>query len=122
MRLGALSTCFVLACGGTPAAQKATPDPIPKTAGPSCKVVVQHLATLGDRDPLADDANAKASATLRRHCESDGWSDDARSCLATAQSQPELDGCKGMLTEAQRQAFPAPAPAKDPWASGSGGS
>ena len=116
MKLLAVFAGVLLGCGSSsPPAAKPTPDPIPKTAGPSCKAVADHLATLADRDPLQDDA--KTTAKLRAHCESDVWSDDARSCLATAQSQAELDGCKSMMTDAQRSVFPPPKPAKDPWAS-----
>jgi hypothetical protein len=99
------------------------PDPIPKTAGPSCKAVIEHLATLSDRDPTQP---SKGDAALRGRCESDAWNDEARNCFSTAQSDAELDGCKGMLTPGQREAFgastseakaapaPAPAPAAAP--------
>ncbi len=114
MRLHALLvSAVVVGCGGSPkhAAAPASSDPIPKTAGPSCKAVVEHLATLADRDPTQA---AKGDATLRGRCESDAWSDDARNCFATAQSDGELDGCKSMLTPGQREAFAAPAPASAP--------
>ncbi len=111
MRLHALlaSIVVVVGCaGGGKQAQAPAPassDPIPKTAGPSCKAVVDHLATLAERDPTQP---AKGDATLRARCESDAWNDDARNCFATAQSAGELDGCKGMLTAGQREAFAAP--------------
>jgi hypothetical protein len=106
MRLHALLVSVVVACGGSPKKATTPPpaDPIPKTAGPSCKAVVEHLATLGDRDPTQA---AKGDATLRGKCESDAWNDDARNCFATAQSDAELDGCKSMLTPGQREAFGA---------------
>ncbi|MGE5186321.1 MAG: hypothetical protein ACM31C_29905 [Acidobacteriota bacterium] len=121
-----LVSAFVVGCGSSPKHAAApgssdpSADPIPKTAGPSCKAVVEHLATLADRDPTKP---AKGDATLRGRCESDAWSDDARNCFATAQSDGELDGCKSMLTPGQREAFavspatpasaPAPAPAAE---------
>ncbi len=86
MRLHALlaSIVVVVGCaGGGKQAQAPAPaasDPIPKTAGPSCKAVVEHLATLADRDPTQP---AKGDATLRARCESDAWNDDARNCFAT---------------------------------------
>ncbi|HTR49538.1 MAG TPA: hypothetical protein VMJ10_02460 [Kofleriaceae bacterium] len=119
MKLFALVLSAVAACGGSqkPAAPPPTPDPIPQTAGPSCKDVTVHLATLADRDPTQD---ASANETLRQRCTSDKWSDDARSCLATAQSDDEVNGCKTKLTDAQRSAFPAPKAAADPWAAQKG--
>ena len=122
MRLHALVCSLLVACGGSPKeVAKPTPDPIPKTAGPSCKDVTAHLATLADRDPAQD---AKADGGLRAHCESDGWNDEARSCLSTASSDDEVDGCKTKLTAQQLTAFPKSAKSesaaagsgKDPWA------
>jgi hypothetical protein len=126
MRLCALVSCVAMACGGAPkpaAKPTATPDQIPKTAGPSCRDVAAHLSTLADRDPAED---AKLDGGLRGHCESDGWSDDARSCFATAGSDDEVAGCKTKLSPQQQGAFPTqtakPAAAtgqgagSDPWA------
>lgn len=124
MRLHALVLSLLVACGGAAPKQEAktTPDPIPKTAGPGCKDVTAHLATLADRDPAQD---AKADGGLRGHCESDRWSDEARSCFATASSDDEVDGCKTKLTAQQQAAFPktekpeaaaAGGGGKDPWA------
>jgi hypothetical protein len=123
MRLCALlCSLVVVGCGGDakPPAEKPTPDPIRDTAGPSCKDVIAHLATLADRDPTKD---PKSDNTLRARCESDKWSDDARSCFATASADTEVDGCKTKLTAAQLAAFPkpAPTPAADPWAAKAGG-
>src|SRR5438067_3985351 len=109
MRLHALVISVLVACGGSPKQDaKTTPDPIPKTAGPSCKDVTAHLATLADRDPAQD---AKADGGLRQHCESDAWNDEARSCLGTASSDDEVEGCKTKLTAIQQKAFPAAAKA-----------
>ena len=109
MRLTVLLGFLLVACGGSPkhAAPPPTPDPIPQAAGASCKEVAAHLATLADRDPTED---AGKGAPIEQRCESDRWSDDARSCFATAQSQPELAGCETKLTDAQRQAFVKVAP------------
>ena len=122
MRLALLVGSLLVACGGSPRhATPPTPDPIPATAGPSCKDVATHLLTLGDRDPTKDDDD-KAAAPLRARCEQDRWSDEARSCLATATSDPELDGCKAKLTDAQQKGFAAVAPKqdapKDAWGGG----
>jgi hypothetical protein len=118
MRLGALAVTLLVACGGgaKTAAPVEKPDPIAKTAAPNCKTVVDHLATLGEHDPTQI---PKADPALRGHCENDAWSDDARSCFATAQSDGELDGCKSMLSESQRSAFAA-APGAAPPGGGGG--
>ena len=116
MKLYALVLSIVAACGGSqkPATvAPPTPDPIPQTAGPSCKEVTVHLATLADRDPTQE---ASANDALRARCTGDKWSDDARSCFATAQSDEEVNGCKTKLTDSQRTAFPAAKPPADPWA------
>jgi len=64
--------------------------------------VAAHLATLADRDPTKE---AAPDVAMRNRCETDAWGDDARSCFATAQSEPEVDGCKSMLTDLQRKSF-----------------
>ena len=107
MRLLALLGSVLLGCGGGAAkpVAKPTQDPIPATAGPSCKEVATQLATLADRDPSKD---AKANESLRARCESDHWTDEARSCFATATSDAEVDGCKTKLTAQQQTAFSQP--------------
>lgn len=115
MRLLAVVGLLLVACGGSPKhVAPPTPDPIPTTAGPSCKDVAANLSTLADRDPTKD----PTTAPIQARCQSDHWSDEARSCFATATSEPELDGCKTKLTDAQRQAFAPVAPeakSSDPW-------
>ena len=104
MRLLALLGSVLVACGGGAAktVAKPTQDPIPTTAGPSCKEVATQLATLAERDPSKD---AKTNESLRGRCESDRWNDEARSCFATATSDAEVDGCKTKLTAQQQTAF-----------------
>jgi hypothetical protein len=94
-------------------------DPIPRTAAPSCQQVGDHLATLAEHAPMQDDR--KTAKPLRERCDADGWSADARDCFATAQSPAELDGCRALLTAAQRDALARvssttlPVGAGDPW-------
>ena len=103
----ALAFALCMACGGgnkkhtdtTP-----TPDPIPKTAGPACSAVGEHLATLADRDPAASPDTA-AAKKYSAACTTDAWSDDQRSCLATATSDDEVTGCLGTMTEIQKKPF-----------------
>jgi hypothetical protein len=113
---------LVAACGSAPPSTSSPPpkaDPIPQSNAPTCKQVGDHLATLAERDPMQDDANA--AKPLRDRCAGDAWSADARSCFATAQSPAELDGCRQLLTSVQRDAFARasgkalPANAGDPW-------
>jgi len=111
LRLG-IVFCFASACGGgtKPVAKEPAPpaDPIPQTAGPDCKAVAEHMVTV----VLADkpDAHAKAIEMLQARCAGDLWSDEARSCLGTAQTDSEADGCMKMLTQTQRDALEQAAP------------
>ena len=111
MRLLAL-VVITVACGGGSkpvAAPPPAPDPIPKTAGPACDVVGDKLASVLHADK--PDAQASAKAELTARCTSDKWSDEARSCFATVESDAELDGCRQHLDEAQKSALAKLAPA-----------
>ena len=126
MRLLALFVLTIAAsCGGSPkpAPVPPTPDPIPKTAGPSCDVVADKLAIVIHADQ--PDAQADAKTQLRARCTGDKWSDEARSCFATVESDAELDGCRQHLDDTQKAGFakvtggggaaaPAPAAAAAP--------
>lgn len=127
MRLLALLV-FTVACGGgakqVAAPPPPAPDPIPKTAGPACDVVADKLAIVVHADK--PDAQASAKAELRARCSGDKWSDEARSCFATVETDAELDGCRQHLDDAQKTGFakvagdgaatimPAPAAASPP--------
>jgi len=103
MRLLALFVLTIAAsCGGSPkpAPEPPTPDPIPKTAGPSCDVVADKLAIVIHADQ--PDAQAEAKTQLRARCTGDTWSDEARSCFATVESDAELDGCRQHLDDTQK--------------------
>jgi hypothetical protein len=115
MRLLALLV-LAAACGGRPKhtpAPPPAPDPIPRTAGPDCSVVADKLAIVIHAD--APDAQDRAKAELGRRCVDDRWSDDARSCFATADTDAELDGCRQHLDDAQQQALANLAPPHDAW-------
>jgi hypothetical protein len=114
MRLLALlvSLLFVAACGGSPkpaAAPPPAPDPIPKTAGPDCGVVADKLAIVVHADK--PDAQPMAKGNLKSRCTDDQWSDEARSCFATVESEAEIDGCRQHLTDAQKTAIAKHVPA-----------
>lgn len=100
---------FLVACGGgnkpVPKTPEPTPDPIPKTAGPDCKAVAEHVVTVMFAEHPDD--QAKAGDAIRSHCDSDKWSDEARSCLATMQNEDEGKGCAKMLTKEQHEAVMA---------------
>lgn len=111
MRLLASLVLTVAACGGSakPATTPApAPDPIPKTAGPSCDVVADKLAIVIHAD--TPDAQAGAKAQLRARCSQDKWSDEARSCFATVESDAELDGCRQHLDDTQKSGLAKVAP------------
>jgi hypothetical protein len=123
MRLLALLvlTVAAFACGGSgkpvaPSAPPPAPDPIPTTVGPDCKVVADKLAIVVHA--AKPDAQASASADLRTRCADDKWSDEARSCFATVESDTEIDGCKQHLTDAQKPALEKLAPTNDAWSGG----
>lgn len=97
---------LLVACGGggksveKPGGGSATvPDQIPATAGPGCKAVAQQMAIVEFADD--PDKQARAVEILVKRCTVDKWSDEARSCLGTAQSDDELEGCATKLTKEQ---------------------
>lgn len=121
MRLFALVVLCV-GCGGSakPKPVPPAPDPIPHTAGPACEVVADKLAVFANADKPADAkpaAENTAKTKLGALCESDHWSDDARSCLATVENDSELDGCKQHFSDPQKKAFAKLVPQADSWAS-----
>jgi hypothetical protein len=108
--LSAVVLALTIGCGGGsskapvgPKEPEPTPDPIPKTAGPECKVVAEQLVQM----LLADkpDRHAKAIGIVTKRCSDDKWSDEARSCAASAQNADEADGCVKHLTPTQKEAM-----------------
>jgi len=111
MRLLAV-VLLCVACGGSPkpaAAPPPAPDPIPKTAGPDCATVADKLAIVVHADK--PDAQGMAKGNFKARCTDDKWSDDARSCFATVDSEAEIDGCRQHLDEAQKSALAKHLPA-----------
>lgn len=100
----------VTACGGgapksvtgpgVPGGGGEVADPIPATKGPDCAVVADKLATVAHAE--TPDRQPEARDKLRIRCTDDKWSDEARSCFATVETDAEIDGCAKMLTDAQR--------------------
>jgi hypothetical protein len=105
---------LAIGCGGSPrpsppAPQPAAPrDPIPRTGGPRCKVVADRIAVvIGEHAPDQPDGDIHERAMFELRCETDRWSDEARSCLATITSDAEADGCLQLLTRSQQQTLTA---------------
>jgi hypothetical protein len=110
-------TIATAACGGSskpaPTTPPPAPDPIPTTTGPDCAIVADKLAIVVHADK--PDAQANARGNLKRQCADDKWSDNARSCFATVETDDELDGCRQHLDASQKAAFEKLAPARDAW-------
>jgi hypothetical protein len=60
---------------------------------------------LGEHKPDQPDGEVDAREAFEKRCEADAWTDEARSCLATMESEPEVDGCMNMLTKPQQRAL-----------------
>lgn len=108
---------LVAGCGGGGGAPKRstgpgvgageTADPIPKTKGPDCAIVADRLATVAHAD--TPERQAEARDKLRTRCADDKWTDEARSCFATVETDDEIEGCGKLLTDAQRAQLDLPA-------------
>lgn len=90
----------------TPAPPAARRDPIPRTGGPSCKAAADRMAVvIGTHAPDQPDGDVHERAMFELRCETDQWSDEARSCLATITTDAEADGCLQMLSRGQQRAL-----------------
>jgi len=96
---------LILAIAGCGGGSKAAPmKPMdPMTAAPSeCATMATHVAevvmTFKDPPPTTKDVVADV---VRQHCESDGWSADAKKCFASFTDEESAKGCVGTLTETQ---------------------
>jgi len=58
-------------------------------------------AVIGEHAPSKPDGDVHAHALYELRCDTDGWTDEARSCLATISSDAEADGCLGLLDRDQ---------------------
>jgi len=105
-------TAATIGCGASPAPPAepapAQRDPIPRTRGPSCKAVADRMAAvIGDHMPSEPEGDVHYHAMYQLRCETDQWSDEARSCLATINSDAEADGCVQLLGRDQLRALAA---------------
>jgi len=114
--LAVVAFAMCMACGGgnkKVAPTPPTPDQIPKTAGPDCSAVAEHLATLAEHDAVKGPDKAMG-AKINEHCKADAWADDARSCFATANTDDEAEGCMKLLTDTQKKVFTEVAKKSEP--------
>jgi hypothetical protein len=131
----ALTILVVAACGGggnKPEPKKPEPAPvtgIKKMPTPTCAATSDTMTVviLASNDAMPSDTEVKEIKTiLKTRCEADGWSDRAKECLATMESEADADGCASMLTAEQRNKIIADeriklGGAKRPEAPGGGG-
>jgi hypothetical protein len=103
-------SALAIGCGShPPPSEPASPpaarrDPIPRTGGPRCQAVADRMAVvIGEHAPDQPDGDVHERAMFELRCETDQWSDEARSCLATITTDAEADGCLQLLTRDQRQ-------------------
>ncbi len=103
-KLGGIALAVVLAACG--AGSKSSQQTMPMAQQPSeCEVMAKHVAGVVMRfqepPPTTEDAVADV---IGRHCESDGWSADAKQCLGGATDEPSVKACVSSLTEQQHDA------------------
>ena len=93
----------------------ATTAPMAATAAPTCEQTGEHMIGLLSNK---NDSNAEMAKQIQGmfvdHCNKDGWSADARSCIGSAKEMNDTDACKSKLTQPQLDAleksFNAPGP------------
>src|ERR1041384_7528223 len=104
---------LAIGCGGNPRQSELTTpapparrDPIPRTSGASCKAAADRMAVvIGVHAPDQPDGDVHERAMFELRCETDQWSDEARSCLATITTDAEADGCLQTLGRGQQRAL-----------------
>lgn len=112
LRIALGAAALLIGCSSAPPAKPAPPvaprDPIPRTQGPGCKAVADHMAiVIGEHTPDQPDGDVHERAMFELRCETDRWNDESRSCLATIATDAEAEGCLRTLTQAQQQALAA---------------
>ena len=60
---------------------------------------------IGEHAPSQSEGDVHQRALFELRCETDQWSDEARSCLATISSDAEADGCLQLLGSDQQRAL-----------------
>ena len=109
MKTLALALVLAAACGGNKSEPK-KPEPAPvagikKMPTPTCAATSDTMTVviLASNEAMPSDTEVKEiKGILKSRCETDGWSDRAKECLATMESEADADGCAAMLTAEQR--------------------
>ena len=99
MRL-VLAVAFAFGCGGG-GSKQATAAPAPVT----CAAAADGMLAMMMRDKEAEgieDTIEGFKALIRTRCDEDGWTVEARQCLATMQTRTDAERCSTLLTEAQQ--------------------
>jgi hypothetical protein len=65
------------------------------------------VVVIGEHAPSQSEGDVHDHAMYELRCDTDQWSDNARSCLATINSEAEADGCVQLLDRDQQRALAA---------------
>lgn len=104
---GSALAVLVAACGGGATPPPSEPQPKAKRA---CAVAADNLVRLmiANNIDVPAEKHPDVARVFVERCEADAWSDEAVACVANAQtSEPDLDGCEGLLTPEQNDALEA---------------
>jgi len=100
-----LIVAVLAACtGGKAAAPKEPMKPVVQAPPPSeCQAIATHIAdtVMAMKDPPKTD-KATIASVVGKHCDADGWSADAKKCLA-AMTEATADDCGKLLTDDQNE-------------------
>jgi hypothetical protein len=116
LRIALGASMLLIGCGSNPPRRAPAPpppssshrEPIPRTPGPGCKAAADRMAiVIGEHAPDQPDGDVHERALFELRCETDRWSDEARSCLATIATDAEAEGCLRTLTRTQQQQLAA---------------
>lgn len=93
---------LVLGCGG--GGKKAAEAP--KDTTPACAAVADAMIGImllnKEQTPKLKETMDGFTAIIRTRCEADGWTAEAKTCLAAMKTQPDAERCAPMLTEEQQ--------------------
>jgi hypothetical protein len=126
----ALVAILVLGCGGS-----GKPAQAPNAQAPACAAVADAMMSImlagKEQTPRLAETSAGFNEIIRTRCDADGWTAEARSCLAAMKNQADAERCGQLLTEEQTSNLvrdqkakfggPEPAMAPPPPAPASGG-
>lgn len=89
------------ACGNK--ARPAQPTVSTAECAPAAQNTARLLAeSMTGAPPTAAE---QLAAAIERHCEDDGWSEDAQACIVTAADAQAMQACDPLLTASQKDAI-----------------